>query len=120
MLAFATPRIDLGRYRTALLVAGVVLGVALLLALADVAASWGKVHPGVTVGGVAVGGKGVSETRAILERELGPRLKLLERLGREHEVVLTPFDGVLGEDLRGDAQQSWLERAPRQVPARFV
>lgn len=74
--SFELPRISLGRSAVPLLVVAGVLAVVVLLALADVAISWGRIHTGVTIGGVAVGGMSRSDARGALERELGPRLKL--------------------------------------------
>lgn len=78
MLSFELPAVsvDLGRYRMPMLVGAGVLALVLVLATGDALMSWGRVHPGVTVGGVAVGGKSLSQTRGELEREVGPRLKL--------------------------------------------
>ncbi len=69
-------RLDVGRYRWPLLAAGGAVALALVLVLAEAGLSWARIHPGVTVGGVAVGGMSRSEARAALERELAPRLKL--------------------------------------------
>ncbi len=37
-------------------------------------AAWGRIHPGVSVGGVAVGGMSRGDARTELQRALGPRL----------------------------------------------
>jgi vancomycin resistance protein YoaR len=57
-------------------VAGAIAALLLLLASIDVVAAWGKVHPGVTVGGVDVGGMSRGEARSRLEKTLGPRLAI--------------------------------------------
>ncbi|HEY3318754.1 MAG TPA: VanW family protein [Coriobacteriia bacterium] len=74
--AVELPGFDLGRYRSALLAGAGLVALVLMLAAVDVALSWGRVHPGVTVGGVGVGGMTRSGARGALERELGPRLSL--------------------------------------------
>ncbi len=50
------------------------LALVVLLVGVDVAASAGRVHPGVRVAGVAIGGKTPASAVATLERQLGPRL----------------------------------------------
>jgi vancomycin resistance protein YoaR len=76
LIALEMPHIPMGRNRVPLLVAAGLFAFLVLLALADVGLSWGRIHPGVTIGGVSVGGMGESEARTVLEREIGPRLKL--------------------------------------------
>jgi vancomycin resistance protein YoaR len=74
VLAFPGGVLRTKRARYAALVGGGLVAVLLLFALVDIIAAWGKVHPGVTVGGVPVGGMGRGEARAVLEKRLGPRL----------------------------------------------
>jgi vancomycin resistance protein YoaR len=50
------------------------LAMAVLLVLVDVAASWGRVHPGVRVGEVSVGAMTPSKAAAALEETFEPRL----------------------------------------------
>jgi vancomycin resistance protein YoaR len=50
------------------------LAMAVLLVLVDVAASWGRVHPGVRVGEVRVGAMTPSRAAAALEETFEPRL----------------------------------------------
>jgi vancomycin resistance protein YoaR len=52
----------------------VALAVSVLLVLVDVAASWGRVHPGVRVGEVRVGAMTPPKAAAKLEETFGPRL----------------------------------------------
>jgi vancomycin resistance protein YoaR len=77
LLSFVLPRVSLGRRRSPVLlsVAGL-LALVILAGLGDGLASWGRIHPGVSVGGVAVGGMSLSDARTTLDRELTPRLKL--------------------------------------------
>jgi vancomycin resistance protein YoaR len=66
---------DLRSHRGVWVAAGLV---AILLAavVADVASSFGRIHPGVTVGGVALGGMTTGEARAALLKEMEPRVAL--------------------------------------------
>lgn len=59
---------------TAACLAGVFLAISLLFAL-DAFSSWQKIHPGVTVDGIAIGGKARIEAKEILREKLGPKLK---------------------------------------------
>lgn len=56
--------------KRAAIVAAALVGVLVLVGAVDAFASAGKVHPGVTVGGVAVGGKTPDEAKAVLAEEL--------------------------------------------------
>jgi vancomycin resistance protein YoaR len=56
--------------KRAVIVAAALLGVLVVVAAVDAFASAGRVHPGVTVGGVAVGGKTPDEAKEILAEEL--------------------------------------------------
>ena len=56
--------------RTALIVLGALLVVVLLSAAVDGLASLGRIHPGVSVAGVRVGGKTPSQASAMLKAEL--------------------------------------------------
>jgi vancomycin resistance protein YoaR len=56
--------------KRAALVAAVLIGVLVLVCAVDAFASVGRVHPGVSVGGVAVGGKTPDEANATLSKEL--------------------------------------------------
>lgn len=49
------------------------VGLVLLLVIAEIALSAGRVHPGVSVSGVDLGGKAPREARALLEAELPKR-----------------------------------------------
>ncbi len=62
-----------GKVFARLLVA--LLAVCAVLVGVDVALSWEKIHPGVTVHGVEVGGLSVSEAAAVLEDDLVPLLE---------------------------------------------
>jgi len=61
--------------RAALVISAGLLGVIALVSLVDTVASAGKVHPGVTVGGVKVGGMNPEAATAALERELPAKAK---------------------------------------------
>ena len=76
LLAFGSPRAALGRMSWPMAVAGVVVALLVVATIADAGLSWGRIHAGVTVGGVAVGGMDPSAARAVLDRELSPRVKL--------------------------------------------
>jgi len=49
------------------LIAGIVAGVVVLAVLADVAVSWGRIHPGVRIGDVAVGAMKPAEAREAID-----------------------------------------------------
>jgi vancomycin resistance protein YoaR len=61
------------KLRLALILLAIVVLV-LALTTIDVARSWGKVHPGVSVAGIEVGGLSQSEAAALIDAELGARI----------------------------------------------
>lgn len=61
------------RPRRVLIALGIVLGLVVLLVLADVALSAGRIHPGVEVAGVPVGGMSEANARVVLRTELPDR-----------------------------------------------
>lgn len=76
LISFELPRVPLARHRVGLLAAAGVVALLAVLVVGDAASSWGRIHPGVTIGGVAVGGMSRSDARAAIERDVGPRLRL--------------------------------------------
>jgi vancomycin resistance protein YoaR len=135
LVAFGAPRVALGRMSWPLAVAGGIVALLVVAILADAGLSWGRIHAGVTVGGVAVGGMDPSAARAVLDRELSPRVKLPVNLVFEsRRWVLTasrvgarlPVDDLVVSAYRvgrsgnvlamlGDRFGTWFGRA--QIPA---
>lgn len=62
------------RHLSVMLPVTIVVAVVLVLCVFDVASSWGKIHSGVTVEGVDVGGLTVEEAATRIENELGERI----------------------------------------------
>ncbi len=76
LVSFKAPRVRLGGAAWPLAAVGAVVVLLVLATAADAAVSWGRIHPGITVGGIAVGGMDPSQARAVLDHELTPRSKL--------------------------------------------
>lgn len=66
----AALRASQSRRRVPLIVGGAVVGLVAVLVLADVAMSLGKIHPGVSVSGVDVGGMAPAKAASVLQTRL--------------------------------------------------
>lgn len=102
------------------LVAAVVVAAALVLAVAvDAAASAGRIHPGVRVDGVAVGGKTVDEAAAAISRgatQVLGRTVVLKAGGEEWSITAQEVGGSV--DATGLAQAAyWIGRSSNPVQA---